>query len=116
MGGMSQRQSKARDWIPLALALVAGLSIAYVDSRPAWDDTGITAFALLAAGGLIGLLIRRRPWLYALALGVWIPLWGAIVKGNFGLALVLPIPFAGVYLGWWLRRNYGAGQGHSEAP
>jgi hypothetical protein len=110
------RTASFKEILVLAGALLIGLSIAYVDSRPAWDDSGITAFALLAAGGLIGLLVRRRPWLYALVLGVWIPLWGAIVKGNFGLALVLPIPFAGVYLGWWLRRNYGAGQGHSEAP
>jgi hypothetical protein len=97
----------------LAAALLIGLAIAYVDSRPAWDDAGITAFALLAAGGLTGLLIRRRPWLYALALGIWIPLWGALAGGNFGLFLILPIPFAGVYLGWWLRRNYGDRQRRS---
>jgi hypothetical protein len=102
-----------KEVLVLAAALAVGLAIAYVDSRPAWDDAGISAVALLASGGLIGLLIRRRPWLYALALGVWIPLWGAVEHGNFGLALVLPIPFAGVYLGWWLRRNYGARQSNS---
>jgi hypothetical protein len=97
-----------KEILVLAAALVIGLAIAFVDTRPTWDDTGITAFALPAAGVLIGLMVRRRPWLYALALGIWIPLWGALAKGNLGLFLVLPIPFAGVYLGWWLRRSSGA--------
>jgi len=94
-----------RDAALLLLVVLLGLGIAYVDSRPAWDDSGISALALLGAGGLTGLLIRRGPWFYALALGIWIPLWGAVVLGNAGLFLILPIPFAGVYLGWWLRRS-----------
>jgi hypothetical protein len=36
----------------LPLALGFGLLIAYVDSRPNWDDTGVTALALLAGSGL----------------------------------------------------------------
>ena len=102
------RATSLKDNLVLAAALAIGLAIAFVDSRPNWDDTGITAFALPAAGVLIGLMVRRRPWLYALALGIWTPLWGALAKGNLGMFLVLPIPFAGVYLGWWLRRTSGA--------
>ena len=102
------RAATPKEILVLVAAVVIGLAIAFVDSRPSWHDTGISAFALPAAGVLIGLMIRRRPWLYALALGIWIPLWGAIVNGNFGLCLILPIPFAGVYLGWWLRRSSGA--------
>ena len=104
----NSRAASLKEILVLVAALVKGLAITFVDSRPAWHDTGISAFALPAAGVLIGLMVRRRPWLYALALGIWIPLWGAIVKGNFGLLLILPIPFAGVYLGWWLRRSSGA--------
>ena len=108
MGPMTKaRAASPKEILILVAALLVGLSIAYLDSRPAWDDAGITAIALLATGGLTGLAIRRRPWLHALALGIWIPLWGALVKGNFGLFLILPIPFASVYVGWWLRRNYG---------
>jgi hypothetical protein len=102
------RAASPKEILVLVAALVIGLAIAYVDSRPTWDDSGISAFALPAAGVLIGLMIRRRPWLYALALGIWLPLWGALAKGNLGLLLILPIPFAGVYLGWWLRRSSGA--------
>jgi hypothetical protein len=88
-------------WI---LSLIVGLLIAYVDSRPTWDDTGITVFALLVAGGIIGLLVQRRPWLYALALGVWIPLWGILHAHDFAMLIVLLFPFAGVYVGWALRQ------------
>jgi hypothetical protein len=102
------RAASLKEMLVLAVALLIGLAIAFVDSRPSWHDKGISAFALPAAGVLIGLMVRRRPWLYALALGIWIPLWGILANGNFGAALVLPIPFAGVYLGWWLRRSSGA--------
>ncbi len=66
--------------ILLVASLVLGLLIAYIDSRPTWDDTGITVFALLAGGGIIGLLVQKRPWLFALAFGLWIPLWGVVVR------------------------------------
>ena len=89
--------------ILLVCALASGLLIAYVDSRPTWDDTGITVFALLVASGIIGLLVQRRPWLYALAVGLWIPLWGIIHTQNLSMLLVLLFPFAGVYAGWALR-------------
>jgi hypothetical protein len=90
--------------ILLVCALASGLLIAYVDSRPTWDDTGITVFALLVASGIIGMLVQRRPWLYALAVGLWIPLWGIIHTQNFSMLLVLLFPFAGVYAGWALRQ------------
>jgi hypothetical protein len=48
--------------LPIALGL--GLLIAYVDSRPNWDDSGITALALLACSGLCGALEPNRPWLW----------------------------------------------------
>jgi len=89
--------------ILLVCALVSGLLIAYVDSRPTWDDTGITVFALLVTSGIIGLLVQRRPWLYALAIGLWIPLWGIIHAQNVSMLLVLLFPFVGVYAGWALR-------------
>jgi hypothetical protein len=87
----------------LLFSLVSGLLIDYIDSHPTWDDTGITVFALLVAGGIIGLVVQRRPWLYALALGLWIPLWGILHAHSFMLLLGLIFPFIGVYAGWVLR-------------
>ncbi len=90
--------------ILLALSLAAGLGIAFIDSRPSWDDTAITVAALVVCGGIIGLLLQRRPWLFALALGLWLPLWEGITSRNFSILVVLVFPFAGVYAGWALGK------------
>jgi hypothetical protein len=42
--------------ILLAIAVISGLVITYVDSRPTWDDTGITAGAILLVCGFIALM------------------------------------------------------------
>jgi hypothetical protein len=55
--------------ILLAVAVLAGLFSAYVDSRPTWDDTGILAGGLLLISGLLTLLGHRKPWLIASLLG-----------------------------------------------
>ena len=63
----------ARLGIGLAIALAMGIVIGFVDSRPGWDDTGITVVSLLLASGVaacvagrglgaaIGWLAARRP-------------------------------------------------------
>jgi hypothetical protein len=83
--------------LPIALGL--GLVIAYVDSRPKWDDTGITALALFASCCLWGVLGPDRPWLWALAIGSWIPVLGIASTRNYGSLLALIFAFAGAYLG-----------------
>jgi hypothetical protein len=89
----------------LAAASAVGLLMAYVDSRPNWDDTGVTAFALLFFSGIIGLLVRRRPWLYGLAVGVWLPLRAIILTHDLRFLIVLVVPLAGVYAGWGFRKS-----------
>ena len=89
------------------LASLVGLAIAYVDSRPHWDDTGITAGSMLLSAGLFGLIAPRRPWLWALAVGIWIPAHSFVRTwsiGSLGMLVVLAFPFAGAYLGMALRR------------
>lgn len=96
--------------ILLALAVVTGLFIAYVDSRPSWDDTGITVGAMLLSSGLISLLGYRRPWLIALAIGLWTPLYETYLSRNYNLpgAILFPVfvllfPLIGAYAGWAVR-------------
>jgi hypothetical protein len=89
--------------ILLAVAVISGFFITYVDSRPNWDDTGITAGAILLVCGLIALLGYQRPWLLALAVGVWIPFYGILVMHNFGSLIALIIAFIGAYAGWGVR-------------
>jgi hypothetical protein len=56
------------------LGLLSGLAIAFVDSRPTWDDTGITAAALVGSAVLATIVAGRRPWLVALLVGLPTPL------------------------------------------
>ena len=44
----------------LALALGLGGLLTYVDTRPTWDDTGVTAAALLVTAALLGCLVPAR--------------------------------------------------------
>jgi len=56
-------------WALLIAAVTIGLAIAWVDSRPHWDDSGITAGSLLLSAGVLGLICllytsgacRERP-------------------------------------------------------
>lgn len=96
--------------ILLALAVVAGLFIAYVDSRPTWDDTGITAGAIVLSAGLLTLLGYRRPWLIALAVGLWLPIYEIYKSHNYSLPSLILFPLVilliasiGAYGGWLVR-------------
>ncbi len=60
----------------LAIALAVGGLIGYIDSRPNWDDTGVTAAAIFVVCGTLGAAGPSRPWLWALAVGMWIPVLG----------------------------------------
>ena len=88
----------------LIISLALGAAVTYVDSRPTWDDTGVTAGALLVISGVFGFLGPKRPWLWALALGVWIPLLAVIRTHNYGATLALVVAFAGAYGGMAIRR------------
>ena len=73
----------------LALAVGLGLLIAWVDSRPTWDDAGITAGAIFLTAALCSALRPSLAWLWALAVGIWVPLWGIIGHHNYGSLLAL---------------------------
>jgi len=91
-----------RTRILLASALVgcAGAAIAWVDSRPGWDDTGVTAGVLLitaAFGGLAGL----PAW--AAALLVAGPIVATEISGGTGVLLAIPFAAAGGLAGSFAR-------------
>ena len=87
-----------------AIAMGLGLLITYVDTRPNWDDTGLSALAIFLSCGLLGVMGPARPWIWALAVGSWIPVFGIILKHNFGSLLALLIAFAGAYTGMVFRK------------
>ena len=89
--------------ILLVIAVLLGLLLAYVDASPHWDDTGIMVGALLLGAAVLALLGQRRPWLVALAVGIWIPLRYILLNHDLRMLVVLLFPLAGAYAGWAAR-------------
>jgi hypothetical protein len=91
-------------------AVVLGLAIAYMDSRPSFDDAGITAGLMLISAGLLGLIAPQRPWLWALGVGIWIPAHAMMRHPEpkaLMMLVVLAFPLAGAYAGMAMRRALG---------
>ena len=86
------------------VGIAIGLLLAYVDSRPSWDDTGVTAGLLVIVSAMLGALAPQRPWLWALCVGLWIPLFGIYNTSNYGSLIALGFAFAGAYAGKFVRR------------
>lgn len=102
---MTPRDSAGRRTrLALAVALVAGIGIAYLDSRPGWDDTGITAGLLFLGAGLAAAIGRDRPWLWALIVGLPMPIVETTLLGFIGSWLALIFAFAGAFAGWAFAR------------
>ncbi len=91
--------------IQLILSILTGFIITWVDSRTNWDDTGVSVMMILSASLIFGYFSSQKPWLTALAISVWIPLFGIVTTGNFGSLLALLPGFAGAYLGFILKRK-----------
>jgi hypothetical protein len=85
-------------------AAAAGLLIAWVDSRPTWDDAGITAGMLFLTAGLFAAFRPSRASVWGLAVGVGVPLIGIVGHRNFGSLLALAVAFFGAYAGALTRR------------
>lgn len=99
------RRTKAFGRVTLVvLAVVAGLAIAFVDSSPGWDSTGITAGALVSGAGGAAFLGRDRPWLWALLIGLPTPV--VEISGGASTGSLLALVFAGIgaAIGWTLAR------------
>jgi hypothetical protein len=97
-------QMKTFDWLLLLGALALGLLLAVVDSSPGWDDTGVSAAAVFAGAAAFGATRPARAWLWALAVGLWIPVLGIVVHGNYAALLALVPALLGALAGAAARR------------
>jgi len=86
------------------VALAVGLLLGWLDTRPHWNDSGVSASALIITALFCGYLTRKRPWLVALAVGLWIPLFNVIIARNYSAIPVLAIAFIAVYAAFAVRR------------
>ncbi len=90
--------------ILLLTAISLGAIITYVDTRPNWDDTGITATTIFFSCSLFGAIRPQRAWLWAISVGLWIPVVGIVIDHNYATLLALVIAFGGVYTGVTIRK------------
>jgi hypothetical protein len=87
-------------WIGAIFCLASGLIIAWIDSRPNWDDTAMTAAALALTAGL-GALARVPPWLAGALVAA--PLVVAEISGGAGVLLAIPFALGGAGIGALIR-------------
>ena len=87
-----------------AVVAVAGLAIAYVDSRPGWDDTSVTVTAIAIVAFAAAAVSGRRPWLWAILAGVWTPAIEIASSGQLASSSALLVAAVGAAAGYGLAR------------
>lgn len=87
----------------LIVACSIGAAILWIDSRPSWDDTAITAGLIFISTATLGFIKPTRAWALALGVSVWIPVHG-LVTGSHAPLLALAFGFAGAFVGVVARR------------
>ena len=93
----SPRDRKSRrgllpPWLLVMLVLCAGIALAWLDTRPRWDDTGITVFGVLVVAA-IGAAAGLRPWLSAVL--VFGPLVAAELSSGMAVLAAIPVALVG---------------------
>lgn len=94
---------KPRVAVGVVVGTAVGFTTGWLDSSPHWDDTGVTAGTVLLAAAALAYWQRRCPWLWALIVGVWVPVLALARNGDKGAFAALI--FAAI----------GAGAGHLAA-
>lgn len=86
------------------IATFMGLGIAVLDSQPGYDATGLTVGLLLLGAMAVAAASGRRPWLWAVQVGVWVPLFE--IGGPTGAASLaaLVVTIIGAAIGYVIAR------------
>jgi hypothetical protein len=95
---------KHKSAILFIAAGLLGIVIAWIDSRPTWDDTGITVAMILVGTAILGFALPRHAWVSALLVGIWIPAWNILQHNNYTTLFTLIVGFIGAYAGAFIRR------------
>lgn len=98
-----------RTSVVVAIAVGVGAVVGFVDSRPTWDDTGVTAGALLMVALVLAWIRPGAAWMIGLSLGLPVVLFNVITHGGFGSVLAIAFSMAGAYIGYGVGRALGVG-------
>ena len=101
--------------VVLAFGAIIGAVIGYVDSRPTWDDTGITAVAIFLSAAILAALRPRFVWLVGFIVGIPVLAFNVAVRGGFGSAGALAIGIVGAGFGRLVGRALDLGGGRRSA-
>ena len=96
-------KTEHRNWISIIIAISLGIIIGCIDSRPHWDDTGITVGMVIISTFITGFISRIPPWILAISVGIWIPAFNILLHNNYGSLIALLIAFIGAYSGAYIR-------------
>jgi hypothetical protein len=99
-----------RPVVSIVVSVGCGIGIALFDSRPGYDDTGITA-GLLAIAALIAVVIEGsgrvvRVVAIAVLVGIWIPILEVAAPGTYGPLLAFVFSAVGAFIGWVVVRGF----------
>jgi hypothetical protein len=94
-----------RDNLALVIAVLGGLGIAWLDASPGWDDTGITAGLLLLVACVAAGTSGRRPWLWAILVGLPTPFVELVGGGDPAALAALAFAAAGAAAGFVVARG-----------
>ena len=83
-----------------AIGFLVGLSIGYIDSRPTWDDAGITAGAVFLAAAVLAAARPRVFWLTGLAVGIPVLGMNVVLHSSYGSAIAIGISLVGSVVGY----------------
>ncbi len=92
--------------IALIIGILLGLFIAYIDTRPHWNDDGISVLMVLIASFICATISSQKTWLVALSIGIWVPVFNIALAHNYGSLLALVPAFIGAYAGLLSRRIF----------
>lgn len=90
--------------IVLILVVIAGFTLAKIDTSKNWNDTGVTVGLILISSFTFGAILPRFAWLWAIILSGLIFCFNVIEAHNYGAAGAILFAFAGAYSGVLFRK------------
>jgi hypothetical protein len=100
----------SRSLAVILIAIAIGCVLGYVDSRPGWDDTGVTAGAVLISAAALALARPRAAAPVGVLVGLPVVLFDTILHGGYGSLLAFAFSMAGAALGYGVGRVHGRQQ------
>ena len=98
------KTDKSRIFLLAIAAAAIGFVLAKIDTSPHWDDTGIIVVLVITTTAVFSFLQPRYAWLWAIMIGLPIPILNIIKSHNYGSFAALIFSFVGACSGLFMSR------------